>query len=70
MVKQLAENLSTHVDQHVFDCLLNWLNNQIRARLSDKEYKTNQRTHIDRRKKCLDPDLKIRFDELKGELKQ
>ena len=38
MVKQLAENLTTHVQTHAEDCAKNWLNNKLRAKLTDDDY--------------------------------
>ena len=73
MLKQLAENLATHVDTHVHDCLRNWLNNEIRARLPPAEYvHPRHRGHIGRWRKRLGelaPDLEARFQELNVKLK-
>jgi hypothetical protein len=73
MLKQLAENLSTHADTHLFACLQNWLNNQIRAMLPEKEYDSKRvRSHIGAWKKEIgvrSPELKERYDVLSVELK-
>ena len=52
MLKQLAENLSTHVKTHAEDCVKNWLSNQLRAKLTDDQYKSKyRRRHIGNLKK-------------------
>ena len=54
MVKQLAENLTTHVETHANDCVKNWLNNQLRAKLTEDQYNSKyHRGYIGRLKKKL-----------------
>ena len=47
MMKQFAENLTTHVKTHAQDCVENWLNDQLRAKLTDDHYNSkSHREHI------------------------
>jgi hypothetical protein len=71
-LKQLAENLSTHVDEHVFDCITKWAKNLLRARLPDEEYDGGVKRAINKRFNAMiklragaaspDRDLKDRYD--------
>ena len=76
MMKQLAENLATHVKTHANDCVKNWLNNQLRAKLTVPQYNSKyHRGHIGRLKKKLSSDASLSeisaaHEEYDQELKQ
>ena len=54
MLKQLGENPTTHVKTHAEDCVKNWLNNQLRAKLADDQYNSKyHRWNIAKFKKKL-----------------
>ena len=72
-MKQLAENLDTHVWTHAFHCLETWRRNRIRAVLPAADYNgSQQRAKINAYWTGLAPDHSIKrtYNQLKQELQQ
>lgn len=69
----IVTNTKTHVQEHIYHALENWLNNQIRAKLNDSQYENKQRKHISTYKRnlqALDPQLHQLYQAKRAELKE